>query len=150
MADIVSQDVRSRIMSSIRGKDTAPELVVRKLLHRDGFRYRLHVSSLPGKPDLVFSAYKAVVFIHGCFWHAHDCEAFRLPRTNRRFWKQKLLGNRQRDRLAIELLEVQGWRVLVIWECALRGPRQLKSKIMLKRIADWLRLGRKSMEIKAG
>jgi DNA mismatch endonuclease, patch repair protein len=150
MADIVSQDVRSRMMSSIRGKDTSPELVVRKLLHRDGFRYRLHVSRLPGKPDLVFPAYKAVVFIHGCFWHAHDCEAFRLPRTNRKFWKRKLLGNRQRDRLAIELLEVKGWRVLVIWECALRGPRQLKSEIMLKRIAAWLRHGRKSMEIKAG
>lgn len=122
MTDIVSPAVRSRMMAGIRGKDTAPERVVRSLLHRAGFRFRLHPSRLPGRPDVVLPSRRIAVFVHGCFWHMHPkCRFAKLPGTNRRFWKVKLAANRARDsRAEAELLQ-QGWRVLVVWECAIRG-----------------------------
>lgn len=112
---------RSRMMSSIRGKDTWPERTLRSLLFAKGFRYRLHASKLPGSPDLVLPKYRAVVFVHGCFWHRHkDCRYATIPRTNMEFWRQKFQANVDRDRRHIEALGTLGWRVAVVWECALK------------------------------
>lgn len=121
MPDVVSPEVRSRMMSGIRGKDTKPELVLRHALHRDGFRYRLHVKDLPGRPDLVFPRFKAVVFINGCFWHGHQgCKYFKVPSTRTEFWVQKINGNRVRDQVRRDQLEHSGWRTAIVWECAMR------------------------------
>lgn len=119
--DIVSPAVRSRMMSGIRHAHTRPEKLVRSLLHRMGFRFRLHDASLPGKPDLVLPKYRAVIFVHGCFWHCHGCHLFRWPATRQVFWKQKLKGNYLRDQRHAAALTRQGWRVKIVWECALRG-----------------------------
>lgn len=121
---------RYRRMSSVRSRDTAPEMAVRSLLHRRGFRFRVNVPSLPGKPDIVFSARKAVVFVHGCFWHSHGCKYCRLPESNRSYWKPKLERNRERDRSNKASLERLGWQVLVVWECELREPRALEGKLV--------------------
>ena len=125
MVDVVDKVTRSRMMSGIKGKNTKPELLVRKALHARGLRYRLHDDALAGKPDLVFPKYHAVVFIHGCYWHGHDCHLFRLPATNTEFWSGKIAGNRLRDEENVRLLTVGGWRVLTIWECALRGKARI-------------------------
>lgn len=123
------------MMSGIRGKDTRPELTVRRFLHAAGLRYRLHVRSLPGIPDLVFPRYRAVVFVHGCFWHAHkDCPYFRLPATRPEFWQQKLAQNAERDCRVLAELQSQGWRVATVWECALRKGTDLG------RLEEWLRI----------
>lgn len=112
---------RSRMMSNIRGKDTWPERTLRSLLFAKGFRYRLHVRTLPGSPDLVFPKRRAVVFIHGCFWHRHEgCRYTTIPRTNEEFWQRKFLGNVDRDRRHVEALRALGWRVATVWECALK------------------------------
>ena len=120
MTDIVSSEKRSQMMSGIRGKDTKPELRVRHYLHAQGFRFRLHDRRLPGKPDLVLPKWNAAVFVHGCFWHWHDCRYFKLPKTRPEFWSEKLAGNRARDEINRRRLETLGWRVLVIYECELR------------------------------
>lgn len=121
MTDIVDPATRSRIMASIRGKNTKPELLVRRGLHRLGLRFRLHDRHLPGRPDLVFPKYRTVLFVHGCFWHRHDsCRLAYSPSSNRQSWKKKFETNVERDRMQIMLLQQAGWRVLVIWECALR------------------------------
>lgn len=120
--DVVNQQVRSRMMAGIRGKDTRLEVAIRKRLFAMGFRYRLHVTDLPGKPDLVFPRYHTVVFINGCFWHHHDCNLFRLPGTHTDFWKEKLEGNRRRDMRNIQQLLNQSWRIIILWECAWRFP----------------------------
>ena len=113
---------RSEMMSRIGSKDTKPEMLIRRGLHARGFRYRLHVTGLPGRPDIVLSRFRAVVFIHGCFWHAHQgCGYFRIPHTRTGFWTEKLDGNRRRDLAKAELLRQAGWRVLVVWECATRS-----------------------------
>lgn len=109
-------------MSRVRGKNTKPELLIRRALHAAGLRYRLHGAKLPGKPDLVFPARRAVIFVHGCFWHGHHCSLFRLPATRTEFWSEKIESNRRRDAVALGSLRSAGWRVLTIWECALRGP----------------------------
>lgn len=109
-------------MSRVRGKDTKPELVIRRALHAEGLRYRLHGKGLPGRPDLVFPGPRAVVFVHGCFWHGHTCPLFRLPATRTAFWAEKIGKNRARDAVAVEKLTHEQWRVLTIWECAIRGP----------------------------
>ncbi|MCL2074956.1 MAG: very short patch repair endonuclease [Betaproteobacteria bacterium] len=112
---------RSRMMSGIRGKNTKPERTLRALLFAKGFRYRLHVRTLPGSPDLVFPKFRAVVFIHGCFWHRHEnCRYTTIPRTNVDFWMQKFLENVDRDQRHTELLRTAGWRIAVVWECALK------------------------------
>jgi DNA mismatch endonuclease (patch repair protein) len=108
-------------MQAIRGKNTGPEVLLRKLLFARGFRYRLHVSSLPGKPDIVLPKYRTVIFMHGCFWHGHDCHLFTLPQTRRDFWTTKISANQQRDQRVIFALQSAGWRVISVWECALRG-----------------------------
>ncbi len=113
-------------MSNIRGKNTKPELIVRRYLHSQGFRYRLHVKKLPGKPDIVLPKYKAVVFVHGCFWHQHHgCKYAYMPKTNTKMWRTKFESNVARDRLAIESLHNLGWRSIIIWECQIE-PDKLK------------------------
>ena len=122
MADVVDAATRSRMMSGIRGKNTKPELMIRKALHARGFRYRLHCK-LPGKPDLCFPKYRAVIFVHGCFWHAHQgCKYAKTPSTRTEFWTAKLQGNIERDRRATDKLAEMGWRVLNVWECSTRDP----------------------------
>jgi DNA mismatch endonuclease, patch repair protein len=118
--DTVSPQVRSRMMAGIRGKDTQPERLVRTALFARGFRYRKNCRDLPGRPDLKLSRYGAVILIHGCFWHGHDCRYFRLPRSNSGFWQAKINANHARDARNIEALRQGGWRVCVIWECATR------------------------------
>lgn len=131
MTDVLTPAQRRFNMSRIRGRDTKPEMLVRRGLHSRGMRYRLHDRKLPGRPDLVFSQFNAVVFVHGCFWHAHNCALSELPATRQNFWKNKLEGNAERDRKAIETLQLAGWRVLVIWECALRGrAKQAEDDVM--------------------
>lgn len=111
---------RRRNMQAIHGKDTSPEMIVRKRLFADGFRYRLHDKRLPGSPDLVLPKYRCVIFVHGCFWHGHDCPAFHWPKTNEEFWRTKITKNQERDSTTEKKLEKLGWRVLIVWECELR------------------------------
>lgn len=146
MVDVVDKATRSRMMAGIRAKDTKPELVIRSALHRRGLRFKLHDASLPGKPDLVFPKFHAVVFIHGCFWHRHECQYFKWPRSNRVFWRSKLQGNARRDTLTVDNLRNVGWRVCVLWECALKQKTSVVIDRIHDRIAKWVRAsdGRKS------
>lgn len=122
MADVHDKATRSRNMAAVRSRNTRPELLVRKGLHERGLRFRLHCAALPGKPDLVFPSRRAVLFVHGCFWHAHEgCRYFRLPQTDPDRWKNKLFGNRERDARTVEALREKGWHPLTVWECELRG-----------------------------
>lgn len=122
MADVVDPKTRSRMMSGIRGKNTKPELIIRKYLHAAGFRFRLHVADLPGKPDIVLPRYKAIIFVHGCFWHQHEgCRLAATPKSNDAFWKAKLSGNIERDARAVMKLEELGWNVITVWECQVRS-----------------------------
>lgn len=128
MADVHEPEVRSYNMSQIQGKDTKPEMLVRKFLHSNGFRYRLHVKDLPGKPDLVLPKYNSVIFVHGCFWHAHEgCKYFKIPKTRTEWWKEKLYGNKERDEQNIEKLEKKGWNVIVVWGCELKSGYKKKT-----------------------
>jgi DNA mismatch endonuclease (patch repair protein) len=120
--DVHTPEQRSHNMRRVRSKGSKAELIVRRALHAAGLRYRLHRTDLPGSPDLVFSRQRAVVFIHGCFWHGHGCGRSRLPNTRRDFWSKKIEGNRARDRRVSGQLLEGGWRVLTVWECAIRGP----------------------------
>lgn len=139
MPDNTDPETRSRVMSRIRGRNTRPEIAIRKRLFAMGFRYRLHARHLPGKPDIVFPGRKAAVFVNGCFWHHHDCHLFRLPGTRRQWWKTKLEGNRQRDRANRKDLMDRGWRVMVLWECAWRGrDREMKLDRVAWEVARWL------------
>jgi DNA mismatch endonuclease (patch repair protein) len=139
MADIVPPDVRSRMMAAVRGKDTLPEMTLRRGLHRAGFRFRLHANNLPGRPDMVFPKYRAALFVHGCFWHGHDCHLFRLPATRRDFWAGKVERNRANDARSSQLLAAERWRVGVVWECALKGRARLPLPLVLDSCARWLR-----------
>jgi len=125
-------------MSGIRAKNTRPEILVRKLLHSRGFRFRLHDASLPGKPDVVLKKYRTVIQIQGCFWHGHDCALFKLPGTRRDFWFDKIARNRANDVRNSVLLRNQQWRVLTIWECALRGKARLDSERLGEKLAQWI------------
>lgn len=150
MADIVPPDVRSRMMSGIRGKNTKPELVLRQGLHALGFRYRLHERSLPGSPDLVFPRYRAVLFAHGCFWHGHNCHLFRWPSTRPEFWQAKIARNRELDRQANDRLEAAGWRRGVVWECALKGRTRAPVETVIGSVTGWLRSDAPALEIRGG
>lgn len=121
MGDIVSPQKRSQMMAGIQGKNTAPELMVRKGLHARGFRFRIHRRDLPGNPDIVLPKYQTVVFVHGCFWHGHNCRLFKWPKTRPAFWKDKISGNMARDQKNRRTLEAAGWNVLYVWECSIRG-----------------------------
>ncbi|MBZ9995784.1 very short patch repair endonuclease [Mesorhizobium sp. BH1-1-4] len=130
--DTLSTTERSERMARIHGRDTKPEMVVRRLLHGMGYRYRLHRGDLPGKPDIVFGKRKKAIFIHGCFWHRHDdpaCRLARLPKSRLDFWKPKLSANAERDALKQDALKRLGWNVLVVWECELRQSEQLENKL---------------------
>jgi DNA mismatch endonuclease (patch repair protein) len=128
--DNLAKEERSNIMARVRGKDTKPEMTVRRLIFSMGYRYRLHGSGLPGKPDLVFLRRKKVIFVHGCFWHRHyGCKNARLPKSRQEFWIPKLESNRLRDTRNEESLRAKGWDVLTIWECELRDPSNLTERI---------------------
>jgi len=125
MTDVHNKETRSYNMSRIRGKDTKPEMVVRRFLFANGFRYRLHDPRLPGKPDIVLPKYKTVIFVNGCFWHGHKgCPYFVLPKTQTEWWLQKIKGTMARDKAAEVALNVLGWKVIVIWECQLKKNNQ--------------------------
>lgn len=134
-------------MARIRGRDTKPELLIRRGLHARGFRYRLH-ARLPGRPDIVLRGRRVAIFVHGCFWHGHDCHLFRLPATRTEFWRDKIAGNRSRDAAAMESLQCQGWRTLTIWECSFRGKERLASEEVLDRAVDFLCSDRLEQEIR--
>lgn len=141
MADIISPEQRSALMSRIRGKNTGIELQVRKGLHALGFRYRLGGAGLPGRPDIVLPRYRTVVFVHGCFWHQHDCHLFRLPKTRTEFWKAKVEANRARDDRVSGKLESAGWRVQTLWECELRGLSTDCQEAAIIALANRIRAG---------
>lgn len=147
-ADIVTPAVRSRMMAGIRGKDTRPELVLRTALHRRGFRYRLHRRDLPGTPDLVFPGRKAVIFVHGCFWHGHDCHLFHWPQTRADFWRGKIGGNIARDRAQRQALAAAGWRIGTVWECTLKGRTRLPFPEVVDRCAVWLDTDERTLEVR--
>lgn len=120
--DVHSRPTRKFNMSQIKAGDTKPEMIVRKFLHANGFRYRLHNKKLPGKPDITLPKYNTLIFVHGCFWHAHEgCKYFKLPKTRTDFWKDKLYKNKQRDEINIKKLESMGWYVIIVWECELKS-----------------------------
>lgn len=148
MVDIVDQATRSRMMSGIRGRDTKIEVTIRKALHARGLRYRTDVRSLPGRPDIVLLRWRAVILVHGCFWHAHDCGLCRIPSTRPDFWRAKLEGNAARDeRNKVALLDT-GWRVGTVWECALRGKGEQALIVVADRLAEWVRGGEQMIELR--
>lgn len=129
--DVFSRGKRSQIMSRISGKDTKPEILVRSLLHRMGYRFRVHKKDLPGKPDITLSKHKKVIFVHGCFWHGHeDCPRSKRPRTNVKFWNKKIDGNIERDKKNIQSLEKLGWTTLTLWTCEIKNQEALKRKLI--------------------
>jgi DNA mismatch endonuclease (patch repair protein) len=146
-ADVVTPEARSRMMAGIRGKDTKPELLIRSALHRAGFRFRLHQARLPGKPDLVLPRYEAAIFVHGCFWHGHDCHLFRWPTTREAFWREKIGRNIVRDSQQMADLAGAGWRVAVIRECALKGKTRLHFPDIVEALGVWLKSAEKALEI---
>lgn len=125
-------------MAGIRSRDTRPELVIRKALHALGYRYRVSDSRLAGRPDLVFPKYRAVIFVHGCFWHGHDCHLFKWPSTRQEFWQEKIGKNQVRDVMTEGALLADGWRVLAIWECALKGKERIPLEKIIGEITHWL------------
>jgi DNA mismatch endonuclease (patch repair protein) len=123
-------DKRSKIMRAVRSKSTGPELLLRKLLSKMGYRYRLHTKSLPGKPDIVFSSRRKTIFVHGCFWHRHPgCPKARLPKSNLTYWEPKLRGNVERDRLARRALRKMKWDVLIVWQCRLKNAKLVEKQL---------------------
>lgn len=146
MTDVVNSETRSRMMSGIRGKDTTPEWEVRRQLHRLGFRYRLHDKKLPGRPDIVLKKYNAVIFIHGCFWHRHNCRLFKWPKTRPEFWKQKINRNHENDVKAVDNLQSKGWRVCIVWECSIKGASKNISMVS-ESITRWLQSNNSMLDI---
>ena len=146
MTDVHSPEARRKNMAAIRGSDTQPELMVRKALHALGYRFRLHVRNLPGRPDLVLPRHHAVIFVNGCFFHGHHCRYFRWPATRAHFWRKKIGGNQERDLRNVADLRLKGWRVLTVWECALRGQRSRRLRA-LALAAAWLAGARTRGEI---
>ena len=144
MADIVDPATRSRMMSGIRSRNTRIEIVVRKGLFALGYRYRMDVRSLPGRPDIVLPRWNVAVLVHGCFWHAHDCGLYRIPATRQDFWREKLEGNAQRDRRNEATLKNAGWRIAIVWECALRGRGASALSEVVNSLHEWIR-GREQM-----
>lgn len=144
--DVVDEQTRSRMMAGIRGKDTKPELALRRALHARGFRYRIHADNVPGKPDLIFPKFRAVIFVHGCFWHRHEgCRFATTPSTRPDFWQTKFAANVARDIAVRGVLAREGWRVATVWECALRKMEQ--TSMTADRLAAWLRTDLDLLEI---
>lgn len=137
MADVVDSRTRSRMMSGIRSKNTKPELIIRQALHHLGFRYRLHSPDLPGKPDLVLKKYNAIIFVHGCFWHKHNCHLFKWPKTRPDFWKKKIERNQKKDAESIEALRERNWRICIVWECSVKGAKA-DVRGVVNRLVEWI------------
>ncbi|WP_455270906.1 very short patch repair endonuclease [Rhizobium herbae] len=137
--DVLTPQQRSLNMSRIRGRDTKPELQLRKGLHALGYRFRLHVPNLPGRPDMVFPRYSAVIQVNGCFWHGHDCHLFKMPASRREFWATKIAANKERDRRTDLALLDAGWRVLTVWECSLKGSKRRQLNDVLDYCGSFLR-----------
>jgi DNA mismatch endonuclease, patch repair protein len=135
-------------MAAIKGSHTKPELVIRRAMHAAGLRFRLHAKELPGKPDLVFPRYKAVVFVNGCFWHRHDCHLFRWPTTREEFWREKIARNVVNDQRSILLLREQSWRTATIWECALKGRARLEHDEAMQQLVAWIKSEEESFTIR--
>jgi len=149
MTDVLSRKQRRFNMSRIRGRDTQPEIKLRRSLHSRGLRFRLHRRDLPGCPDLIFPRHRIVIFVHGCFWHRHLCPMFRWPNTRKAFWRQKIEGNARRDCTVQAALVRANWRVLVVWECALRGPKRRTMEEVVESILRWFQ-GNQLIGIVAG
>lgn len=147
MADRLTPEQRRLNMSRIRCRDTKPEFAVRRALHSMGFRYRLHVGDLPGRPDLVLPKWRCVVQVHGCFWHGHGCALFRWPATRQEFWREKIAGNVHRDRRNEAELMERGWRLVTVWECALKGRLHLPEDEFRAALAESVRSSRPRCEI---
>lgn len=146
MVDTVSPEVRSRMMAAVKGKDTKPEVTLRKALHALGYRYRLHKRIGKARPDVTLARYSATIFVHGCFWHGHDlCRLSRMPKSNVTFWSDKIGRNRRRDKDNIEELEATGWRVAVVWECAMRD---LGAQAVAEALQVWLTSGSSEIELR--
>ncbi len=143
MVDVLTREQRRYNMSMIRGTDTKPELLIRRALHAQGFRYRLHQRDLPGCPDIVLPRHHAVVFVHGCFWHGHHCHMVKKPATRTVFWENKIAGNVARDRRAIGSLQQEGWKVAIVWECAVRGRCRQPLRLLIRRLVRYI-AGRKT------
>lgn len=144
MADTRTAEQRRKIMQAVQGKDTGPEWVVRRLLHGEGYRYRLHDRRLPGRPDIVFPGRRKTIFVHGCFWHGHDCAKGRLPKTRLDYWAPKIEANRERDARKRADLEALGWTVCVIWQCEIKEIEALK-----QRLWTFLEQGQNAIDIPA-
>lgn len=138
MVDVHDKQTRSRNMAAVRSKDTQPELIIRRILHRSGFRFRLHRKDIAGKPDIVLPKLRVVIFVNGCFWHGHDCHLFKLPATRAAFWLEKISGNRIRDEANLASLHVAGWRTCTVWECAVLGKLRLTSLSLQTELTEWL------------
>jgi len=138
MTDIVDAATRSRMMSGIRSTNTKPEIRIRSLLHRRGFRFRIHDNKLPGKPDIVLPKYHAVIFVNGCFWYGHGCHLFKMPSTRREFWQNKIERNRENDDRSVNVLRSAGWRVATVWECAMKGSARRDETVLAETLAAWL------------
>lgn len=138
MADVFHPRKRSEVMSRIRSKNTRPEIQVRRLLYAAGFRYRLHVKTLPGRPDVWIPRHRVAVFVNGCFWHQHGCHLFKWPANNEAFWRVKIGRNVDVDRRTIGLLRESGIRVLVVWECALKAKTRLPPGVLAARMSEWI------------
>ena len=136
--DRVSPLTRSRMMASIGSRHTKPEVLIRSALFARGLRYRLHAKKLPGRPDLVLPKYRAVIQINGCFWHGHHCPLFKWPASHQQFWRDKIIGNMARDKANQRAMDRLGWRVLVVWECALKGRNKMRMAELVDRIEQWL------------
>lgn len=134
-------------MRGIKGVDTKPETTIRSGLHKRGYRFRLHDKALPGKPDLVLRKYNVVIFVNGCFWHKHDCHLFKWPKTRKDFWRKKIEGNAARDEKNVQALLDAGWRVMVVWECALKGKTRRDEAEVIEVISAWLECDEVSEEI---
>ncbi len=147
MTDVVSKSVRSRMMAGIRSRDTKPETALRKRMFARGYRYKLNDKALPGKPDLVFPKYNAVIFVHGCFWHKHNCHLFKWPKSREAFWRSKLCNNAVRDKVVVEALRNKSWRVGKVWECSLKGKMRKPIDELIDEIESWLTSGEPHIEI---
>ena len=149
MTDVLTPTQRRLNMMRIRARDTKPEILIRKGLHAEGFRFRLHRRNLPGRPDLVLARHRVCIFVNGCFWHGHHCEMFRMPVTRRDFWKNKITSNRKRDRRSVDTLLREGWRVLIVWECATRGTRRMLAKDLLKSCVRFIQDDDRTLELRS-
>jgi DNA mismatch endonuclease (patch repair protein) len=141
LIDVVDSATRSRMMSGIKSKNTLPEIRIRKALHARGFRYRIHVPNIPGKPDIVLPKYNSLIMVHGCFWHGHSCRYFKVPKSRTQFWLDKIGKNQARDQVQLSALTDTKWKVLIVWECAIREMRKEKGHDIIDQIERWILQG---------